>query len=484
MEQGINLKFDFRNIRFKIWLYFITLTVGVLAMIWLFQMVLLGASFTDMKIEQVEAVADEIERSIQTNSFDYQTQNSAIQNNVCGLVYNAKGNLLFQVDAIGVGCLLNENSMTLPIRISEYQIMLDESENFEFSLTELNPIIRQDMVIYGRKIKSSFENYYVYLNSPLLPMDSTASILQSQFLVVTILVFIFFTIVSLLISNRISIPIVKMKKSALKLADGDYNVTFDAGEFTEINDLANTLNTTTIELKKMEELRRDLIANVSHDIKTPLTMIKAYAEMIRDISGKDDYKRDEHLEVILAEVDHLDHLAQDMTQLTQLQSNILSFHFEPFDMTETLRQSLELVDALIKQKGIHAQVFAPDEVMVIGDANRIKQVLINFITNAIKFVGQDKILIFQILTNQDHVRVEIIDHGVGIDEADLPYIWDRYYKIDKHHRRNKTGTGLGLSIARAILKKHDAYFGVISEVGKGSIFWFELKYAIKPDTVI
>lgn len=458
--------------------------MGVLAMIWIFQIFLLGASFTDMKIEQVKEVANEIELSIKTNAFDYHMQNSAVANNVCGLVFNSNGDKLFEVDAIGVGCLLNDRSLSLNQRISDYTILLDEANSLEFSITLDNPVISQDMIIYGRKIITNFENYYVYLNSPLLPIDSTKTILQNQFFWVTILVFIVFTVVSLIISNRISIPIVKMKKSALKLADGDYDVTFDAGEFTEITDLANTLNQTTIELKKMEELRRDLIANVSHDIKTPLTMIKAYAEMIRDISGNDEQKREYHLEVILAEVDHLDHLAQDMTQLTQLQSNILELNLQPFDITETLRQSVELVEVLIKQKGIQADIYAPEELMVLGDSLRIKQVLINFMTNAIKFVGKDKKLIFQVLTKQDVVRIEVIDHGVGIDEKDIDYIWDRYYKIDKHHSRNKEGTGLGLSIASAILKKHDAQFGVISKKNHGSTFWFELKYAIKPDSVI
>ena len=183
-------------------------------------------------------------------------------------------------------------------------------------------------------------------------------------------------------------------------------------------------------------------------------------------------------------MDHLDHLAQDMTTLTQLQSNILSLNSEPFDIAETLRQSLDLVDVYLHQHKINSIVYTPEEVLVLGDANRIKQVLINFITNAIKFVGKDKKLIFQILTNQDSVRIEVIDHGPGIAESDLTYIWDRYYKIDKHHQRNKTGTGLGLSIASAILKKHDAQYGVISKVDEGSTFWFELKYALKPDTVI
>lgn len=453
-------------------------------MLWLFQIVLLGSSFKSMKINQVKEVADTIENSLVNNRFDSKMQISAVQNNVCGLVYNSEGDLLYEVDALGMGCILNEKAIGLTQRISDYTQELDAASSMDFSITVENSVIQQDMLVYGRKIALPFENYYVFLNSPLLPLGSTIAILQEQFIYVTLVVFILFTLVSLIISGRISKPIVKMKKSALQLADGDYDVVFDSGEFTEINDLAHTLNTTTVELKKMEELRRDLIANVSHDIKTPLTMIKAYAEMIKDISGENKVKREEHLNVILAEVDHLDHLAQDMTQLSQLNSNVLELKIDSFNITELLNQILTLLDAYINQFNLDVEVFAPDECWVLGDEQRIKQVLMNFMTNALKFVGPDKKLILQVLTEKDHARIEIIDHGPGISEADLPYIWDRYYKIDKHHRRNSQGTGLGLSIAAAILKNHKVNFGVLSKVKEGSTFWFELPYAITPDHVV
>ena len=453
-------------------------------MLWLFQIVLLGSSFKSMKINQVKEVADTIETSLINNRFDSKMQISAVQNNVCGLVYNSEGDLLYEVDALGMGCILNEKAIGLTQRISDYTQELDLASSMDFSITVENSVIQQDMLVYGRKIALPFENYYVFLNSPLLPLGSTIAILQEQFIYVTLVVFILFTLVSLIISGRISKPIVKMKKSALQLADGDYNVVFDSGEFTEINDLAHTLNTTTVELKKMEELRRDLIANVSHDIKTPLTMIKAYAEMIKDISGENKIKREEHLNVILAEVDHLDHLAQDMTQLSQLNSNVLELKIESFNITDLLNQILTLLDAYINQFNLDVEVFAPDECWVLGDEQRIKQVLMNFMTNALKFVGPDKKLILQVLTEKDHARIEIIDHGPGISEADLPYIWDRYYKIDKHHRRNSQGTGLGLSIAAAILKNHKVNYGVLSKVKEGSTFWFELPYAIIPDHVV
>lgn len=465
-------------------MYFFTLMVGVLIMLWLMQIVLLSAYFKEMKITQVKEVSQVIEESIENNQFSIKVQISAVQNNVCGLVYNNKGKLLYQVDALGLGCVLNSNAIGFTQKIQNYTQLVNESPEGEFALTVNNSVIQQDMIVYGKKISLSFGSYYIFLNSSLLPIDSTISILQQQFVYVTLIVFVLFSIVSLIISSRLSKPILSMKKEAIKLAHGNYDVKFEKGEFTEFNELSDTLNYTTEELKKMDELRKDLIANVSHDIKTPLTMIKAYSEMIKDISGDNKKKREEHLDVILDEVNHLDHLVQDMTQLSQLQSNVLTLQTKNFNVVDLVNESLRLLDGLIKDEGIQVQIYSPKEVIVIGDPIKIKQVLLNFINNAIKFIGDDKQLIIQVLCEEEVVRIEVIDHGIGIAKDDLTYIWDRYYKIDKHHHRNVAGTGLGLSIASAILKSHGCNYGVTSEIGVGSVFWFELKYAKKPEHVL
>lgn len=458
--------------------------LGVLVMLWLMQIVLLSAYFKEMKITQVKDVSTVIEESIEQNHFNIKVQISAVQNNVCGLVYNNKGQLLYQVDALGLGCVLNSNAIGFTQKIQNYTQLVNESAESEFALTVSNSVIQQDMIVYGKKISLAFGSYYIFLNSSLLPIDSTISILQQQFIYVTIIVFILFSIVSLIISSRLSKPIINMKKEAIKLAHGNYDVKFEKGEFTEFTELAETLNYTSEELKKMDELRKDLIANVSHDIKTPLTMIKAYAEMIKDISGDNKKKREQHLDVILDEVNHLDHLVQDMTQLSQLQSNVVTLQTKNFNVVDLVNESLRLLDGLIKSNKIQVQIFSPREVIVIGDPLKIKQVLINFINNAIKFIGKDNQLVIQILCQEETVKIEVIDHGIGISSSDLPYIWDRYFKIDKHHHRNVAGTGLGLSIASAILKSHGCNFGVTSELNKGSVFWFELKYAKKPNHVL
>jgi len=458
--------------------------LGVLVMLWLMQIVLLSAYFKEMKITQVKEVSNVIEESIENNQFSIKVQISAVQNNVCGLVYNSKGQLLYQVDALGLGCVLNSNAIGFTQKIMNYTQLVDESPEKEFALTVTNAVIQQDMIVFGKKLNLNFGSYYIFLNSSLLPIDSTISILKQQFVYVTIIVFVLFSIVSLIISSRLSKPIINLKKEAIKLAHGNYDVKFEKGEFTEFTELAETLNYTSEELKKMDELRKDLIANVSHDIKTPLTMIKAYAEMIKDISGDNKKKREQHLDVILDEVNHLDHLVQDMTQLSQFQSNVVTLQTKNFNVVDLVNESLRLLDGLIKSNKIQVQIYSPKEVIVIGDPLKIKQVLINFINNAIKFIGKDNQLVIQILCEEETVRIEVIDHGIGISRDDLPYIWDRYFKIDKHHHRNVAGTGLGLSIASAILKSHGCNFGVTSELDKGSVFWFEMKYAKKPEHVL
>lgn len=471
------MKFNSHNIRYRTWIYFTGLTLGILAMMWFFQIVLLSATFQDMKVTQIRSVADRVENGIRTDRFNLQIEIEAVRNQACGLVYNDDGVLLYQVDSLGLGCVLNERELASAAKIAEYIDVIKSDLNGEMVLTVENNVINQSMILYGREIISDFGNFYIFLNTPLDPIDSTITIITNQFIYVTLIVFGVATVLAFYMAKRMANPIVRMNKSALDLAKGHYDVHFEPSEFEEITELATTLNHTSSELKKMDELRRDLIANVSHDIKTPLTMIKAYAEMIRDLSGDKKAKRDEHLGVILDEVTHLDALVKDMTQLTQLQSNVLTMHQEPFDLVALTYKVVHLMEGLIDEQGIEIEFFVPEEVDVIGDRLKIQQVLYNFLSNAIKFVGDDKKLVIQILLDDDTARFEISDHGIGIQPEELQYIWDRYYKIDKHHARNPGGTGLGLSIASAILKAHDTDFGVESTLGEGSTFWFTLKQA-------
>ena len=230
-------------------------------------------------------------------------------------------------------------------------------------------------------------------------------------------------------------------------------------------------------LQQVEKLRTELIANVSHDLKTPLTMIKAYAEMIRDISGNNEEKRNKHLNIIVEESDRMTALVQDLLDVSKLQAGVVEYHPMPFDLVELIKTVRKRFDGVCRQRGFSIDLQFNKECYAIGDMAKIQQVVYNLLSNAVNYSGDSREIQVTITAQEGKVRVAVTDHGEGISQEDIPYIWDRYYKVDKNHERAVVGTGIGLSIVKSVLELHQAAYGVESELGKGSTFWFELKEA-------
>jgi len=220
-------------------------------------------------------------------------------------------------------------------------------------------------------------------------------------------------------------------------------------------------------------MQRDIIANVSHDLKTPLTMIRSYAEMIGDLSGDNPEKRNEHLQVIMEETDRLSVMIAELLDISKLQSGQLSVKHADFSLSELIQSTIAAYSAFVEQDGYELMFTGKGEGVVHADEMRIKQVLDNLISNALKYSGKNKKVEIRMAEKEDYIRVEVTDHGVGISRRDLKHIWERYYQSSTHHSRNDS-TGLGLSIVKEILVLHDAKFGVDSIVRKGSTFWFEI----------
>ena len=217
------------------------------------------------------------------------------------------------------------------------------------------------------------------------------------------------------------------------------------------------------------------MANVSHDLKTPLTMIKAYAEMIRDISYKDRDKMNEHLEIIVDETDRLTMLVNDILDLSRMQSNADTLNIAKFDLSKEITNIVNKYQIIKETEKYTINVDMPKEMIVKADKKKINQVIYNLINNAINYTGDDKKVSVKVTKHKKYYLVEIIDTGKGIKADEIPYIWNKYYKKEKKHQRNVVSTGLGLSIVKQILELHDYEYGVQSEVGKGSTFYFKIK---------
>ena len=232
-----------------------------------------------------------------------------------------------------------------------------------------------------------------------------------------------------------------------------------------------------------EKLRAEFIANVSHDLRTPLTMIKAYAEMIRDISGDNREKRNAHLRVIIQESDRLSELVSDLLDVSQLQAGALAYDPSVFDLTVLTKKVIGRLDLLCEKTGRKITVNTQEAVFVVGDIKKIQQVVYNLVTNALNYSGDSSmvdVLIEDI--GDDKICFSVKDYGEGIAEEDLPNIWDRYYRVDKEHKRQIAGTGIGLSIVKSVLELHGTEYGVESTLGEGSRFWFILKKGREADT--
>lgn len=456
--------------------------MSILLLLGLLQIALIKPHYRDDRIKSIEILANTITDEIITNE-NIEVQNvdktfdSILNNNVCALVINDKKQVVYQSDTLGATCMFNHE-----ITIDDTTFITSKNPGYfitklqkdkEYSNTFLSDISDRDMLVYAKEVRANLGNYYLFINSPLEPVESIVDFFINQYSFIAIMVFLVAIFVSLLLTNKIALPIVKMKKEANKLVEGDYSASFKGDSFNEINELADTLNLATDKLSKMDELRKDLIANVSHDIKTPLTMIKAYSEMIKDISGDNKVKRNEHLDVIIKESDYLDRLVTDMRELSKMQRDQLVLNRTNFDLKDVVMDVASLHTNMIKNKEINLKLELVS-VIVWADEIKISQVISNFLSNAINHSDNKTTITIKIIDNEDYTRLEVIDNGSGIAKEDLPYIWDRYYKIDKGFRRDVNSTGLGLAIVRAILEAHKFKYGVNSKLDVGSTFYFEI----------
>lgn len=486
MEWGTSLKIDWHGIRFQLWLVFLLFAVMIVGILGVLQTALVQPYYRNSKIQSVQQVSDTIVNDLLLSAADEDAVSDALQesveNSVCVQVYNDQDRLVYETDSLGSGCVFHapskvESDTSLNVRNPQQLRSMLEKQNGEGSILLTNTQTDQEMIIYGQIVHATLANYYIYVNSPLEPVDSIIHFFSQQYFLYMGIVVIVASVVSLILSNTLSRPIRSMQMEANKLASADYSASFSGGSYTETKDLASTLNGATEKLGKINELRKDLIANVSHDIKTPLTSIKAYAEMIRDISGDNPEKRQQHLNVILSEADYMNHLVTDMSELAKLQSGNFILHPANFDIVEKINDLCDYNDAQLKEGNLTVIRELPAELIVFADEVKITQVINNFFTNAIKHTPPGKTITLRAYRKDDEetARVEVIDEGEGIGEDELPYIWDRYQKSSRSFSRSMTSTGLGLSIAKGILDAHHASFGVVSKVNEGSMFWFELR---------
>ncbi|MDE5587195.1 MAG: hypothetical protein K2I72_02350, partial [Bacilli bacterium] len=275
----------------------------ILVFLWTFQIVLLPSYYESSKTKELESVIASISKAYhkKENQNDFLDQLSTIsyQSGVCITLSDTLSNIDYKTDSFNKSCLQGNT-------FNKYKNAFIQSDLQKDKLITINPLFENKTLIHSLKLDNDM---YVFASSSLVPIDSTVSILREQFIIVTIIVLILAFIIAYFISKKLSDPIVKLTKATKEFGKEKDNSSFDIeNDFFEITELAQTLKYANKEVAQTEELRKELMANVSHDLKTPLTMIKAYAEMVRDLTYKNKEKREQNLNTIIDEVDRLNHL--------------------------------------------------------------------------------------------------------------------------------------------------------------------------------
>ena len=448
---------------------FVALILGV---IWIFQVVLLNDFYESAKREElnytnaelVECIngGGDLERLIYERSF---------ATDCCISVFKIEGGALkeFAKYDINVFCSLHSGNGDAE---RYYGNALKYGGRF-FSTGRVNDDSNRPLstVLITINEAKDGNTYVIMQESELQPLDITVKTLQRQFGWIMIILFVGAFIVALVITKMVCMPMQRMSYSAQRLANGDYSARFEGGGYRESEELADALNYAATELQKTDNLQKELLANVSHDLRTPLTMIKGYSEVIRDIPEENT---PENLQIIIDETERLTALVNDMLDLSKIKAGTRKPEKEIFGLTETVAAVLLRYEKFTEKQNYVIKFVSDSSVSVCADRTMMLQVIYNLTNNALNYTGDDKTVTITQTVTLDKVRISVTDTGVGIAKEDIPYIWDRYFKVDKVHKRAMVGTGLGLSIVKGILESHGAAYGVESELGVGSSFWFEL----------
>ena len=322
--------------------------------------------------------------------------------------------------------------------------------------------------------ESQTKDMYLYINYSTELSNSAFGIMQKELVIVSVVVIFVALIISALLSMELTKPIAQFTRAATRMAKGDFTVDFKGKyAYAEMDALAETLDYAKEEIGKSDELQKEVLANVTHDLKTPLTMIKAYASMIQEISGGDPEKRAKHAQVIIDESDRLTALVNDILNLSKIRSGMNTLKPSVFDLSEFIHTVLERFSYLTETMGYTLEREIEDELYTEADIEKIEQVIYNLVGNAVNYTGEDKKIVVSLkrLPDKGRIRFAVSDTGRGIPPEELDTIWDRYYRSSDTHKRPIKGTGLGLSIVKTILIRHGFEYGVESEVGKGSTFY-------------
>ena len=379
------MNFNLRSIRFKTWLYFTLFAIAVLVLLYVLQTSFIVPYYQNQKTVQADGIIDAIAETI-NDSKDINSIGSVAYNNMaCVVIINNDGEKIYERDYIGDSCVLNKTNANFDIW-TNYQVLQGEEKSVVREFINFSEQIRSGLVV-GKKINANLFTYYIFVHVLIVPVSSTINILRNMFIVASLVVVAIAFLISWFFSYRIAQPIMTMKTGADQLALGNYKTKFSGKGYLEAESLANALNIATGRLSKLDEMRSELFSNVSHDLKTPLTNILLYGELLEEGEKLPLESKQEYLSVIQREANYLNALVNDMNMISEAQDVI---NKEVFDLSQLVLDILDTISIANTDENLRFESYIEEKVLVDADPIKIEQTIRNFVLNAIIIIITEK----------------------------------------------------------------------------------------------
>lgn len=469
----------FKSINFILWVSFLAFAAFILILTWVFQITLLRTFLTVQVKDELESFGREIYQTLERMS---PQSSQVIDGYILSKENDNRATDIFILNLEDGGKLhpsSEDGQLVTGVASDQFEKVKEKLADSPYGDSVIVQISGSSYV-YAAKMammtsgSPEVTDVCLYISYSTVLADKTVGNMQLQLVLISLIVIFVALIISGLLSMELTKPISQISRAAKRMATGDYSVDFQAQySYAEMNALAETLNYAKEEISRADELQKEVLANVTHDLKTPLTMIKAYASMIQEISGDNPEKREKHTQVIIDETDRLTALVNDILKMSKIRSGMDTLKTEEFNLSEFIHTVLERFEFLTETQGYTIVRDIDDELYARADKDKIEQVVYNLIGNAVNYTGDDKKITVSLHRKNEKIRFSVTDTGKGIPPEECSTIWERYYSSAETHKRPIKGTGLGLSIVKTILVKHGFGFGVDSEVGKGSTFFVD-----------